>query len=102
MTQYFTVLVLFVSNLCFLRGIEADERVIDKEELYYRQNVEFANALGYEPYSVIESAIGKQRNKKQNIRVIWRKNQMIKHPSPLMYLLTLGNRETNCSSTHFH
>ncbi|KAH3701686.1 hypothetical protein DPMN_076678 [Dreissena polymorpha] len=64
MTQYFTVLVLFVSNLCFLRGIEADERVIDKEELYYRQNVEFANALGYEPYSVIESAIGKQRNKK--------------------------------------
>ena len=56
MTKYCTVLVLLVSNLCFLSGKEADIGPISPEELYIRQKMEFVNALGYESNSVVEMA----------------------------------------------
>ncbi|KAH3701517.1 hypothetical protein DPMN_076669 [Dreissena polymorpha] len=49
-----TIVMIVVWAVCFVYGEEGNEGLIDTEELYIRQKLEFVNALGYESYSVVD------------------------------------------------
>ncbi|KAH3701684.1 hypothetical protein DPMN_076676 [Dreissena polymorpha] len=50
------MVMIVVCAACFVFGEKEHEELIDPEELYLRQKLEFVNALGYESYSMVELA----------------------------------------------
>ncbi|KAH3701620.1 hypothetical protein DPMN_076610 [Dreissena polymorpha] len=50
------MVMIVVCAACFVFGEKEHEELIDPEELYLRQKLEFVNALGYESYSMVEVA----------------------------------------------
>ncbi|KAH3701516.1 hypothetical protein DPMN_076670 [Dreissena polymorpha] len=51
-----TIVMIVVYAAYFVYGEEEHEKLIDPGELYFRQKLEFVNALGYESYSVEDVA----------------------------------------------
>ncbi|KAH3701519.1 hypothetical protein DPMN_076508 [Dreissena polymorpha] len=49
-----TIVMIVVYAAYFVHGEEEHEGLIDPGELYFRQKLEFVNALGYESYSVVD------------------------------------------------
>ncbi|KAH3701605.1 hypothetical protein DPMN_076594 [Dreissena polymorpha] len=55
--------MIAVCVMCFVYDEKENEELIDPAELYFRQKLEFVNALGYESYSLVKVVEEEEQSK---------------------------------------